>query len=340
MRRGLAQTTPLVRLRIPGDHPAAREEIAEGKPVERHIGMVGLGRMGGNMARRIARAGLDVTAWDRAAGARAGLSGEAGVKIVETLEALAQALPAPRVVWLMLPAGAPTEQTLTELRGLLGPGDVVVDGANAWYRDSIRRAEELAPLGLQYVDAGVSGGVWGLVNGYGLMVGGPAEAVQRAEPFLRALAPAPDQGWLHCGPSGAGHFTKMVHNGIEYGLMQAYAEGFALLRARPDLELDVAKIAESWRHGTVIRSWLLDLTAEFLAEDSKLESIAPVVADSGEGRWTAIESVELGVPTPVMTLALMQRFASQGRGDYADRILARLRQSFGGHAITRNSSGG
>jgi 6-phosphogluconate dehydrogenase len=340
MRRGLAQTTPLVRLRIPGDHPAAREEIAEGKPVERHIGMVGLGRMGGNMARRIARAGLDVTAWDRAAGARAGLSGEAGVKIVETLEALAQALPAPRVVWLMLPAGAPTEQTLTELRGLLDPGDVVVDGANAWYRDSIRRAEELAPLGLQYVDAGVSGGVWGLVNGYGLMVGGPAEAVQRAEPFLRALAPAPDQGWLHCGPSGAGHFTKMVHNGIEYGLMQAYAEGFALLRARPDLELDVAKIAESWRHGTVIRSWLLDLTAEFLAEDSKLESIAPVVADSGEGRWTAIESVELGVPTPVMTLALMQRFASQGRGDYADRILARLRQSFGGHAITRNSSGG
>jgi 6-phosphogluconate dehydrogenase len=296
--------------------------------------------MGGNMARRIARAGLDVTAWDRAAGARAGLSGEAGVKIVETLEALAQALPAPRVVWLMLPAGAPTEQTLTELRGLLDPGDVVVDGANAWYRDSIRRAEELAPLGLQYVDAGVSGGVWGLVNGYGLMVGGPAEAVQRAEPFLRALAPAPDQGWLHCGPSGAGHFTKMVHNGIEYGLMQAYAEGFALLRARPDLELDVAKIAESWRHGTVIRSWLLDLTAEFLAEDSKLESIAPVVADSGEGRWTAIESVELGVPTPVMTLALMQRFASQGRGDYADRILARLRQSFGGHAITRNSSGG
>jgi 6-phosphogluconate dehydrogenase len=340
MRRGLAQTTPLVRLRIPGDHPAAREEIAEGKPVERHIGMVGLGRMGGNMARRIARAGLEVTAWDRAAGARAGLSGEAGVKVVETLEALAQALPAPRVVWLMLPAGAPTEQTLTELRGLLDPGDVVVDGANAWYRDSIRRAEELVPLGLQYVDAGVSGGVWGLVNGYGLMVGGPAEAVQRAEPFLRALAPAPDQGWLHCGPSGAGHFTKMVHNGIEYGLMQAYAEGFALLRARPDLELDVAKIAESWRHGTVIRSWLLDLTAEFLAEDSKLESIAPVVADSGEGRWTAIESVELGVPTPVMTLALMQRFASQGGGDYADRILARLRQSFGGHAITRNSSGG
>jgi len=308
--------------------------------VEQRIGMIGLGRMGGNMARRIARAGLAVTAWDRAAGARAGIAAEPGVSVVDTLEALAQSLPAPRVVWLMLPAGAPTEQTLEELRGLLAPGDAVIDGANAWYRDSMRRAEAMASLGLQYVDAGVSGGVWGLVNGYGLMVGGSAEAVQRVERFLRALAPASDQGWLHCGPSGAGHFTKMVHNGIEYGLMQAYAEGFALLRARKDLELDVAKIAESWRHGTVIRSWLLDLTAEFLAEDASLESIAPVVADSGEGRWSAIESVELGVPTPVMTLALMQRFASQGRGDYADRILARMRQSFGGHAVTRNSSGG
>jgi 6-phosphogluconate dehydrogenase len=303
--------------------------------------MIGLGRMGGNMARRMARAGREVVAWDRAAGARAGLAGEPGATVVDTLPALVQTLPAPRVVWLMLPAGAPTEQTLAELRELLSAGDVVVDGANAWYRDSVRRAAELAALGLQYVDAGVSGGVWGLVNGYGLMVGGRSEAVERVEPFLRALAPATTAGWLHCGPSGAGHYTKMVHNGIEYGLMQAYAEGFALLRAKQEFDLDVAKIAESWRHGTVIRSWLLDLTAEFLAEDADLESIAPLVADSGEGRWTAIESVELGVPTPVMTLALMQRFASQGRGDYADRVLARLRQSFGGHAVTRsNSSGG
>ncbi|RPI15365.1 MAG: decarboxylating 6-phosphogluconate dehydrogenase [Lysobacterales bacterium] len=303
------------------------------------IGMVGLGRMGGNMSRRIARAGLGVVAWDRAAGARMGLAGESGVTTVETLAALVQALPAPRVVWLMLPAGRPTEETLTELRGLLAAGDVVVDGANAWFKDSMRRARELAGDGLRFVDAGVSGGVWGLVNGYGLMVGGEAESVGRVEPFLRALAPAPDRGWLHCGPSGAGHYTKMVHNGIEYGLMQAYAEGFALLRAREDLDLDVAKIAEAWRHGTVIRSWLLDLTAEFLAEDSELESIAPIVADSGEGRWTAIESIELGVPTPVMTLALMQRFSSQGRGEYADRILARLRQSFGGHAVTRDNKG-
>jgi len=308
--------------------------------MEQQIGMVGLGRMGGNMARRIARAGLGVVAWDAAAGARAGLGGEERVQTVDSLAALVAALPRPRAVWLMLPAGAPTEGTVVQLRELLARDDVIVDGANAFYRDSVRRAEALAPLGIHLVDAGVSGGVWGLVNGYGLMVGGAAAAVARVEPFLRVLAPDPERGWLHCGASGAGHFTKMVHNGIEYGLMQAYAEGLALLRAKQDLELDVAKIAESWRHGTVIRSWLLDLTAEFLAEDARLESIAPVVADSGEGRWTAIESVELGVPTPVMTLALMQRFASQGRGDYADRLLARLRQSFGGHAVTRHNSGG
>ena len=308
--------------------------------MNQQIGMIGLGRMGGNMARRMARAGLSVVAWDRAAGPRAGIAAEERVQVCDTLPALVAALPAPRVLWLMLPAGAPTDETLAELRGLLVADDVIVDGANAWYRDTVRRAQELAPLGLQLVDAGVSGGVWGLVNGYGLMVGGTPQAVQRVEPFLRSLAPAPDRGWLHCGPSGAGHFAKMVHNGIEYGLMQAYAEGLALLRAKDEFDFDVAKVAESWRHGTVIRSWLLDLTAEFLAEDASLGSVAPVVADSGEGRWTAIESVELGVPTPVMTLALMQRFSSQGRGDYADRLLARMRQSFGGHAVTRNNSGG
>jgi 6-phosphogluconate dehydrogenase len=308
--------------------------------MEQQIGMIGLGRMGGNMARRLARSGHGIVAWDRAAGARAGLASEERVRVVATLAELVAALPAPRAVWLMLPAGAPTEETLAELRGLLAEGDVVVDGANAMYRDTQRRAQELASHGLHLVDAGVSGGVWGLVQGYGLMVGGVADAVQRIEPFLQALAPAPDRGWLHCGPSGAGHFTKMVHNGIEYGLMQAYAEGLALLRAKGDLQLDVAQIAESWRHGTVIRSWLLDLTAEFLAEDAELQSIAPVVADSGEGRWAAVESVELGVPTPVMTLALMQRFASQGRGDFADRVLARMRQSFGGHAVTRHTLGG
>ena len=302
------------------------------------LGMVGLGRMGGNMTRRVARAGHEVVAWDRAAGARAGLGGVERVRIVETLDALVHQWSAPRVVWLMLPAGAPTEETLSRLRSLLEPGDVVVDGANAWYRDSMRRASYLHEHGLHFVDAGVSGGVWGLVNGYGLMVGGTAGAVGLAEPFLRALAPAPDRGWLHCGPSGAGHFAKMVHNGIEYALMQAYAEGLALIAAKKDLAIDVAKIAESWRHGTVIRSWLLDLTAEFLAEDARLDSIAPVVADSGEGRWTSVESIELGVPTPVMTVALMERFASQGRGDFTNRVLARMRQAFGGHAVTRRTA--
>ena len=297
------------------------------------IGMVGLGRMGGNMSRRIGRGGLGVVAWDRSAGPRDALAKERGVVTVDTLEKLVAALPAPRVVWIMLPAGDPTEQTLTRLAPLLARGDVVVDGGNAWYRDSQRHSRELAPSGIEFVDAGVSGGVWGLDNGYGLMVGGSEAAVARVEPFLRVLAPAQDQGWLHCGPVGAGHFTKMVHNGIEYGLMQAYAEGFALLRAKSDLELDVAAIAESWRHGTVIRSWLLDLTAEFLAKDSALDGIAPQVADSGEGRWTAAESIELGVPTPVMTLALMERFASQGRADYSNKLLARMRQAFGGHAV-------
>jgi 6-phosphogluconate dehydrogenase len=291
--------------------------------------------MGGNMSRRVARAGLEVIAWDRATGARSGLAGEARVRTVETLEALASELPAPRTVWMMLPAGEPTEQVLERMQELLSPGDVIVDGANAWYRDSQRRAARLTAAGLKFVDAGVSGGVWGLTNGYGLMVGGPADAVERIRPLLQALAPAPDRGWLHCGASGAGHFTKMVHNGIEYALMQAYAEGLGLLRAKKDLNLDVAAIAESWRHGSVIRSWLLDLTAEFLAEDADLRAIAPRVADSGEGRWTAIEAVELGVPAPVMTLALMERFASQDRGDYANRILARLRQAFGGHAVTK-----
>jgi 6-phosphogluconate dehydrogenase len=233
----------------------------------------------------------------------------------------------------MLPAGSPTESTLAMLVPLLARGDVIVDGANAMYRDSQRHAVELAEHGVGFVDAGVSGGVWGLEHGYGLMVGGDGAAVQAVEPVLRALAPTPDRGWVHCGRAGAGHFAKMVHNGIEYGMMQAYAEGFALLRAKTELELDVPEIAEAWRHGTVIRSWLLDLTAEFLAQDPNLSDIAPFVADSGEGRWTAHESIELGVPTPVMTLALIERFASQGRGDYTNRLLARMRQAFGGHAV-------
>ena len=297
------------------------------------LGMIGLGRMGGNMSRRITRAGHVVIAWDRAAEARAALAGEPRLVAVVTLEELVANLPSPRIVWLMLPAGAPTDETLQRLVPLLSPGDVVVDGANAMYRDSQRHAAALAERELLFVDAGVSGGVWGLENGYGLMVGGEVAAVRTIEPVLRALAPAEDRGWVHCGPAGAGHFTKMVHNGIEYGMMQAYAEGLALMRAKSEFALDLPRITEAWRHGTVIRSWLLDLTAEFLAHDATLESTAPFVADSGEGRWTAIESIELGVPTPVMTLSLMERFASQGKVDFTNRLLARMRQAFGGHAV-------
>ncbi|MCU0760077.1 MAG: decarboxylating 6-phosphogluconate dehydrogenase [Steroidobacteraceae bacterium] len=297
------------------------------------IGMVGLGRMGGNMVRRLARGGASVVAWDRSPEARTALVGEPGVEVADTLEGFVAALPPPRTAWLMLPAGGPTDQVLEALAARLAPGDLLVDGGNAHYQDSQRRAAALAARGLQFVDAGVSGGVWGLHNGYGLMVGGAPAAVARLEPALRLLAPAPDLGWLHCGAAGAGHYAKMIHNGIEYGLMQAYAEGFALLQARPDLGLDVARLAEHWRHGTVIRSWLLDLVAEFLAKEGALEGIAPVVADSGEGRWTAKEAIDLGVPAPVISAALMARFASQGRDDYAARLLARMRQAFGGHAV-------
>jgi 6-phosphogluconate dehydrogenase len=299
------------------------------------IGMVGLGRMGGNMARRVARSGLEVVAWDQAPGARAGLAAEARVHAVDTLEQLVESLQAPRAVWMMLPAGEPTQEVVDMLGPRLERGDILVDGANARYRDSMRRAEELSGRGVAYVDAGVSGGVWGLESGYGLMLGGPADAVRALEPVLQALAPAPDRGWLHCGASGAGHFAKMVHNGIEYGLMQAYAEGFAMLRAKDDLQLDVAAIAESWRHGTVIRSWLLDLTAQILAEDGSLAKVAPLVADSGEGRWAASEAIDLGVPTPVISLSVMERLASQGQADFKNRLLARMRQAFGGHAVKR-----
>jgi 6-phosphogluconate dehydrogenase len=298
------------------------------------LGMIGLGRMGANMARRIAGAGIEVAAWDLFPAAREALRGVTNVTITDSLESLLEQLAAPKIAWLMLPAGDATEHTLSLLAERLAPGDVVVDGGNAWYRDSLRRASRLAQRSILFMDAGVSGGVWGLQEGYGLMTGGAPEAMRRVEPCLRALAPAPDKGWVHCGPVGAGHFAKMVHNGIEYGMMQAYAEGIALMRAKTDLQLDVAQITEAWRHGTVVRSWLLDLTAQFLATDQSLESIAPRVADSGEGRWTALESIELGVPTPVMTTALMQRFESQGGADYAYRLLARMRQAFGGHAVT------
>ncbi len=295
--------------------------------------MVGLGRMGGNMARRLARKGIKIAISNRSHEVSEAIAAETGHLACATLQDLVDALPAPRIVWLMLPAGEATETTLATLTPLLAPGDLVVDGGNAYYKDGQRRAGLLAARQIEFADAGVSGGVWGLDNGYCIMFGASAAATARLKPYMEALAPTPVSGWLHTGPVGSGHFVKMVHNGIEYGMMQALAEGFALMKNKPDFALDLGEIAELWRHGSVVRSWLLDLSADFLAQDPTLESIEPFVADSGEGRWTALESIDLGIPTPVMSLALMMRFASQGRNDYAAKMLAKMRQGFGGHAV-------
>jgi 6-phosphogluconate dehydrogenase len=297
------------------------------------VALVGLGKMGANMARRLARAGIGVAAFDAAEAARGALGAEPGVAIAATLADAVAMLAPPRVVWLMLPAGPPSATTIAALYELLAPGDVIVDGANADYRDSIRHAGEAAARYLHAVDAGVSGGIWGLANGYGLMLGGTPEAVAPVVPLARALAPAPDRGWVHCGPPGAGHFVKMVHNGIEYGLMQAYAEGFALLHDKREFGLDVAAVAASWRDGSVVRSWLLDLAAEVLQADAAFAGVAPLVTDSGEGRWTVREALELGTPLPVISAALMSRFATQGRAEYAAQFLAQLRHAFGGHFV-------
>jgi 6-phosphogluconate dehydrogenase len=303
-----------------------------------NIGIVGLGRMGANMARRLARGGVRVTGFDPDEGVRRSLAAES-INGVGSLADLVEQLPAPRVVWLMVPAGAPTQQAIDDLAALLAPGDLLVDGGNANYHDSQRRGAALASRGIRFADCGVSGGVHGLANGYALMFGGSAEAAAMLAPYATILAPAPDAGWLHCGPVGAGHFVKMIHNGIEYGMMQALAEGFALMHNRQDLELDVAKIAQMWREGSVVRSWLLDLVAAFLADDADLADVAPVVADSGEGRWTVQEALEQRIAAPVLTLALMARFTSQGGGDYANKLLAMMRKSFGGHALAHVDSG-
>ena len=296
------------------------------------IGIVGLGRMGGNMARRLLRGGHRVVVANRSRGPVEQLASEGAIPAAGLTELVA-ALPAPRAVWLMLPAGEPTEQAMEALADLLAPGDLLVDGGNAFYRDSQRRAAALDARGLLFVDAGVSGGIWGLDGGYSLMVGGDVEAVDRLRPALETLAPAYDQGWGHMGPAGAGHFVKMVHNGIEYGMMQAYAEGFELMRAREDLHLDLHQVAEVWRYGSVVRSWLLDLTAAALEKDASLAGIKGWVADSGEGRWTVAEAMDLDVPAPVITLSLMMRFVSRQDESYAARLLAAMRNQFGGHAV-------
>jgi 6-phosphogluconate dehydrogenase len=285
------------------------------------IGMVGLGRMGGNMAERLRRTGHEVVGYDR----------DPKIADVKSLAELAEALPAPRVAWVMVPAGEPTRSTIAELGGLLSAGDLVVDGGNSNFRDSIARSEELAGKGIGFCDCGVSGGVWGLQNGYGLMVGGSDDHVALIRPVLEALAPA-EGGLVHAGPVGAGHFTKMVHNGIEYGMMQAYAEGYEILAAS-ELGIDVPAAVEAWRHGTVIRSWLLDLLARALGEDPGLSKLKGWAEDSGEGRWTVEEAIRLAVPAPVISSALFARFASRQDDSPAMKVVAALRQQFGGHAV-------
>jgi len=302
------------------------------------LAMIGLGKMGGNMVRRLRRAGVEVVGYDRDQKVVVGLADDAGMIAAISVADAVGRLAAPRVVWLMLPSGEPTENQLRELAPMLAKGDIVVDGGNSNFKESQRRGAWLAEQDIGFMDAGTSGGVWGLENGYCLMVGATPEVAKTLEPVLKALAPAPDRGWAHVGPVGAGHYSKMIHNGIEYGMMQALAEGLDLLRGKQEFHYDLAQLTELWRHSSVVRSWLLDLTADALKDDQELANVAPYVSDSGEGRWTVIDSVEQGIAAPVLTLALQMRFVSQNENGYGYRLLSLMRNAFGGHAV--KSAGG
>ena len=294
--------------------------------------MIGLGRMGGNMARRLLRGGHRVVGYNRSPEATQEIAAQDGLVAAFSLQEALAKLTAPRAIWVMVPAGEATENTINELAGQLSPGETIIDGGNTFYKDDLRRAAALKEKGIHYVDVGTSGGVWGLQEGYSLMVGGEPQVVESLRPLFETLAPAPQQGWGYVGPHGAGHFVKMVHNGIEYGMMQAFAEGFEIMRSKQEMGLDLHQVAEIWRYGSVVRSWLLDLTAAALAEDASLSDIRGWVADSGEGRWTVFEAVDLDVPAPVITLALQMRFASRQDESYAAKLLAAMRNQFGGHA--------
>ena len=298
------------------------------------LAIIGLGRMGGNMAERLVAGGHRVVGYTRRAGTVQSLE-KKGVIGVSSHRDLVSQLSAPRVIWIMIPVGKPVDETLETLVPMLAPDDIIIDGGNSFYKDTMRRALELREKKIHYVDCGTSGGIWGLKEGYSLMIGGEKDTVRHLRPIFETLAPAPDKGWGHVGPSGAGHFVKMVHNGIEYGLMQAYAEGFALMKGKTEFGLDLHQISEIWRFGSVVRSWLLDLTAEAFAEDQGLDAVSPYVSDSGEGRWTVMEAIEQGQTAPVITLSLMQRFHSQDSLGFADRVLAVLREKFGGHEIKK-----
>ena len=297
------------------------------------IGLIGLGRMGANMARRLINGGHKLTVFNRTSAVTRQFAEETGAKAVYSLADLVASLPVPRAVWVMVPAGGVTEAMINDVVALLKPGDIMIDGGNTYYKDDIRRAEALKPTGVHYVDVGTSGGVWGITEGYSLMIGGEPEAVERLRPVFETLAPAPDKGWGHVGGHGAGHFVKMVHNGIEYGMMQALAEGFEIMHAKKDYGFDLEQISKLWQYGSVVRSWLLDLTVNALAGDQDLSNVQPWVADSGEGRWTVFESIDLDVPAPVITLSLQQRFISRQEESYAAKLLAEMRNQFGGHAI-------
>jgi 6-phosphogluconate dehydrogenase len=300
------------------------------------LAMIGLGKMGGNMTTRLLRAGIQVVGFDRSTDVVNQLAEKEGMIAATSVPDAVSKLgdgKEPKIVWLMLPSGSPTEIQIQDLAPMLSKGDIIVDGGNSNYKDSQRRGAWLAERGIGYMDCGTSGGVWGLQNGYCLMVGATPAVAKTMEPILIALAPSKENGWAHVGPIGAGHFTKMIHNGIEYGMMQAMAEGLDLLKGKEEFNLDLAQVTELWRHGSVVRSWLLDLTADALKSDQELKEIAPYVADSGEGRWTVMESVEQGVAAPVLTLALQARFRSQDATGYSYKLLSMMRNGFGGHYV-------
>ncbi len=298
------------------------------------VGMIGLGRMGMGLSERLLEGGHEIVGFDREAAALRRLE-EAGGRTAESLEWLVERLEPPRICWMMLPAGGAVESTIAALEVLLGAGDRLVDGGNSNYRRTIERGRRLLGAGVHFVDVGTSGGIWGRDEGYCLMIGGSDEAVDPLRPLFERLAPAPERGWAHVGPSGAGHFVKMIHNGIEYGLMQAYAEGFGILRRKQELELDLAQVAEVWRHGSVVRSWLLDLIAGALEESADLAGLEPWVADSGEGRWAVQEAIDLDAPAPVIALALIERLSSRDPDSFPHKLLAAMRREFGGHAVRR-----
>lgn len=298
------------------------------------LGIIGLGRMGANMAQRLANAKHRIVGFDPNEAARKSIDSK-GVESAASLAKLVDKLQAPRALWLMVPAGEIVDQTIASLIPLLAPGDTIIDGGNSNYKDTMRRAEMLAATKIEYVDCGTSGGVWGLAEGYSMMIGGNEAAVASLRPIFETLAPGKDQGWGRVGPAGSGHFTKMIHNGIEYGMMQAYAEGFSILKHKSEFDLNLHQVAEIWRQGSVVRSWLLDLTALALKDNPSMKGIAPYVDDSGEGRWTVAEAIDLNVPAPVITLSLIERLRSRDDDSFSDKLLSAMRNEFGGHAIKK-----